>query len=112
MFDTDLRAARSGYHLYVQERIVMGRRKNLIGGGLVRSHGGWAAVKELRRLKAYQKGDERILGDGDFVEEIFRKSEEQLERKFQLKAQGFHFDKVVDRTANLLKISSAEVLAR
>ncbi len=111
MFDTDLIAARSGYHLYVQDGIIMGRRKDLIGGGLVRSHGGWAAVKELRRIKAYQKGDERILGDSDFVEEVLRKSKEQLERKSQLKAQGFHFDKVVDRIANLLQISSAEVLA-
>ena len=89
----------------------MGRRKDLIGGGLVRSHGGWAAVKELRRIKAYQKGDERILDDSDFVEEVLRKSEEQLEKKSQLKAQGFHFDKVVDRIANILKISSAGVLA-
>lgn len=111
MFDTDLIAARSGYHLYVQDGIIMGRRKDLIGGGLVRSHGGWAAVKEHRRNRVYQKGDERILGDGDFVEEVLRKSEEQLERKSQLKAQGFHFDKVVDRIANLLEISSAEVLA-
>ncbi len=46
----------------------MGRRKDLIGGGLIRSHGGWAAVRKLRAAKAYQKGDERILGDGDFVE--------------------------------------------
>lgn len=36
-------------------------------GGLIRSMGGWAAVKALRRDATYMKGDELILGDGDFV---------------------------------------------
>ena len=40
----------------------------MIGGGLIRSVGGWSAVRALRKMGAYQKGDERILGDGDFVE--------------------------------------------
>jgi putative transposase len=111
LFDSKLRAARSGYRQYVQDGIAMGRRKDLIGGGLIRSHGGWAAVRELRAAEAYQKGDERILGDGDFVEEVLLKAEEKLERKFQIKAQGIDFDKVVERIASLLEVSSTEVLA-
>ena len=111
LFDSMLATARSGYRQYVQDGIAMGRRKDLVGGGLIRSHGGWAAVKALRAAKAYQKGDERILGDGDFVEEVLRRSEEKLERKFRLKAQGFDFDKVVERIAYLLDVSFAEVLA-
>ena len=41
-----------------------GRRPELTGGGLIRSLGGWAALKKLR-LKDQDrlKGDERILGD-------------------------------------------------
>ena len=89
----------------------MSRRKDLIGGGLIRSHGGWTAVRELRAAKAYQKGDERILGDGDFVEEVLLKAEETMERKSQIKAQGFDFDKVVERISGLLEVSSAEALA-
>jgi len=63
----------------------MSRRKDLIGGGLIRSHGGWTAVRELRAAKAYQKGDERILGDGDFVEEVLLKAEEKLEKNLKSK---------------------------
>ncbi len=111
LFGSRLSAARSGYQLYVQDGIAMGRRKDLIGGGLIRSHGGWAAVRELRRAKAYQKGDERILGDDDFVEEVLRKSVEKMERKFLLQAQGVDFDKVVEQITDLLKISSSDVLA-
>jgi putative transposase len=110
-FGSKTSAARRAYRQYVQDGIAMGRRKDLIGGGLIRSQGGWAGVKALRQVHAYQKGDERILGDGDFVEEVLRKSEEKLERTYHLKAQGFDFDKVVKRVAKLLTISAAEVLA-
>jgi hypothetical protein len=37
------------------------------GGGLVRSAGDWSAVKALRKSDTRMKGDERILGDGDFL---------------------------------------------
>jgi hypothetical protein len=78
---------------------------------LVRSHGGYPAVRALRGIKAYQKGEERILGVGNFVEEDLRKSEERLERKFRSKAQVFDFDKVVEGNAGLLEITSTEVFA-
>jgi len=43
----------------------------LYGGGLMRSRGGWAELKGIR-LKGRNrvKGDERILGDTDFVIEV------------------------------------------
>ena len=72
-----------------------------MGGGLIRSVGGWSAVKALRKMGAYQKGDERILGDGEFVEEALAQAEESLERKFHLKARGYDFGKVVDRVAEV-----------
>jgi REP element-mobilizing transposase RayT len=112
MFAPEVAAARAGYRSYVREGIALGRRDDLVGGGMVRSHGGWTAVKEVGKSKAHQKGDERILGDGDFVEEVLRKSEEQLEKRFRLEREGFDFDRVVDRVAGLLRISPAEVLAK
>jgi len=45
---------------------VQGRRPDLVGGGLLRSHGGWASLKALRKAGAHQKGDERILGESTF----------------------------------------------
>ena len=89
----------------------MGRRNDLIGGGLIRSQGGWSVVKEQRLAKEYQKGDERILGDGDFVEEVLKHAKEKLERKYQLQAEGFDTGQVVERIAYLMQISPEEVLA-
>lgn len=32
----------------------------MIGGGLIRSIGGWSEVKAMRRAGVYQKGDEGL----------------------------------------------------
>ena len=34
------------------------------------------------------KGDERILGDSDFVENVLKSAEEAFEEKYELKARG------------------------
>jgi putative transposase len=106
-----LSSARRRYAEFVAEGIPQGRRPDLIGGGLIRSVGGWSAVKALRKMGAYQKGDERILGDGEFVENALAQAEENLERKYRFKAKGFDFEKVVGRVAELLGLEPAGVLA-
>jgi len=64
MFAGKRRPARQGYEEYVKEGIDIGSRPELIGGGLIRSLGGWSAVKAMGMAEAYQKGDERILAMG------------------------------------------------
>lgn len=63
-------AARRGYRSFVEKGIEIGRRHDLTGGGMVRSSGGWSGLRAMRRAKVFQKADERILGDGDFVEQV------------------------------------------
>ncbi len=67
MFGKRVGEARRNYRDYVEQGIEQGRRTDLIGGGLIRSSGGWQAVKAMRRLRMHAKGDERILGESDFV---------------------------------------------
>ncbi len=45
--------------------------QTLVGGGLIRSMGGWFEVFSLRRSGNKQVSDQRILGDGDFVSQVF-----------------------------------------
>ena len=47
-FGKKVSEARKSYLLYVKKGIDQGRRPELVGGGLVRSLGGWSAVKKLR----------------------------------------------------------------
>ncbi len=103
-FGRRVRSARAKYLEYVREGIGRGRRPELVGGGLLRSLGGWKKAKELREGSVRLKGDERILGDTDFVLEALRASEENLERKYRLKAEGYTLQKLADRVGQLLGI--------
>ena len=104
LFDTHLSTARRKYRTFVQNGIADGRRDELVGGGLIRSAGGWTAVKALRRVKAFQKGDERILGDGDFVQSVLSEAREAYDRKYKLAAKGMGIDDIATKAAELLGI--------
>ena len=108
-FDRKKTAARRQYRAYVEEGIEQGRRPDLVGGGLVRSLGGWEKVKALRKKEMRLKGDERILGDTDFVLTVLEESEERLERRYELEAQGVNLDDVARRAAFLFEVEPTEI---
>jgi hypothetical protein len=60
--------ARAAYRKYVADGALLGERPEFAGGGLVRSAGGWQAVKHLRRGREEFKSDERVLGGSEFVD--------------------------------------------
>jgi putative transposase len=74
--------ARRTYHRYVSEGIKQGRRPELVGGGLIRSLGGWSAVQSLRRSGQEVLTDERILGTDDFVERMLGEADPKARRLF------------------------------
>jgi len=47
-FRKTVRSARKPYFSYVEAGLGQGRRDDLIGGGLIRSLGGWSEVRRLR----------------------------------------------------------------
>ena len=61
------RAALRAYRAFLRAGLPLGRRPDLVGGGLVRSLGGWAAVRAVRRRGERVHADERILGSDAFV---------------------------------------------
>jgi REP element-mobilizing transposase RayT len=71
---TTLRS-RKAYQAFLAAGLPQGRRPELQGGGLLRSHGGWQAVAALRRGREAYLGDERILGGTDFVDRLRRTEE-------------------------------------
>ena len=108
-FGKRVKSARSKYHDFIKEGISMGKRPDLTGGGLVRSAGGWLNLIEMRRAKVFIKGDERILGEGDFVEQILQEAGEVFEKKSLLKAQGWDIDKLAEHVAKLLDMDISDV---
>jgi putative transposase len=110
LFGERVGVARRRYREYVKDGIEQGKRPDLVGGGLLRSQGGWSGVKTLREAGTYQKGDERILGEGAFVERALAEAEEGFERRYRLAAKGYNLEGIAKRVAELLDVSPEEVL--
>jgi len=81
-FGKSMRTAVKSYREFVGAGIDAGRRPELVGGGLVRSLGGWSEVVSLRRHGARELTDERILGSGDFVQRILDEAEDRQRHHF------------------------------
>ena len=94
----------------MEKGIGRGRNPEMTGGGLLRSIGGWGVLKSMRRMKIHIKGDERILGDSDFVEKVLSQASEQMERRYRLKAQGWTLPKITARVAEIFGIEKDQVL--
>lgn len=76
--------AKIAYREFVRKGLSEGRRPELVGGGLIRSQGGWSQVISMRQHGTIEKSDERILGSGEFVERIILEAEEHLRRQFSI----------------------------
>jgi putative transposase len=83
-FGSKKKEAVKEYEQFVRKGVERGRRPELVGGGLVRSLGGWSAVKALRTQGLAEKGDERILGSGQFVERMLEEADSRV--RHQIKA--------------------------
>ncbi len=101
--------ARQQYREFVRQGIEKGRRPELTGGGLIRSLGGWSAAKKTGIKAGWQKGDERILGDSLFVDQVLRLAEEDLDRRSQLQSAGFGFNELAGEVAGLFHITEEEI---
>ena len=57
------------------------------------------------------KGDERILGDGNFVESALQATRENLESQYELKSKGYGFEWLVGRVALLMNLEPGDILS-
>ena len=105
--------ARKAYYSYVEAGLEQGRRKELTGGGLIRSLGGWAEVSRFGlKGQGHIKSDERILGESDFVDDILSQASEQFEHHYELKRLGYDLDRIASRVAEIYKIEVKEVFLK
>lgn len=101
--------AKRVYCKYVEEGIRLGKRPDLIGGGLVRSLGGWSAVMSVRSHKQQVLTDERILGAGDFVERILKEADERFKYQLTAKEQRLKMKEMIEETCTKERINAREL---
>jgi len=85
------------YRKFMEEGKDLGRRPDLVGGGLIRSLGGWSRVLSLREKGERPEHDLRILGSGDFVERVMREADETLARQMKHRGRKESIDAVIGR---------------
>jgi len=108
-FDNDRKTAQGRYEDYVYEGIEQGPRPDLVGGGLIRSLGGWEEARKLGNEERRQKADERILGDSQFVMDVLRAADEHFERRYELKAMGVDLDALARKVEKLFGMDPGDV---
>jgi REP element-mobilizing transposase RayT len=110
LFGKKLSQARHEYQEYVASGANLGQQPGLTGGGLIRSTGGWEGVQRLRKAGSFQKSDERILGDGDFVEIVLAEAEENLTRRYAYEARGLTLEHLLHAVATQVAINPEELV--
>lgn len=105
-FSAGTDTARTLYRTFVEAGIAAGQRSDLTGGGLIRSNKGWRPAKG----PIHGKGDERILGGGNFVLEVMKATQETWERTHALTIDGIDFSAIHERVARLFELSPEEIL--
>ncbi|MCU0558773.1 MAG: transposase [Desulfobacterales bacterium] len=106
-FESD--SPRRSYREFVAAGLRMGQRPELVGGGLVRSAGGWSAVKALRRRGTRMEHDQRILGDADFVQTTVERSDQRLKQSLRFDSDRPAIDGVCRNVCERYEVSPGEL---
>jgi len=100
---------RANYLQFVKEGAGQGRRPELVGGGLIRSLGGWSQVLALRRREQKMAHDQRILGDSDFVQDVTTGLDDLVKRNLRLSGRRIDIDTLAAGVSRQYKISLGEL---
>jgi len=101
--------SRKNYLRYVKEGINQGRRPELVGGGLIRSMGGWSAVLAIRRSGEREVADQRILGDGDFVKQVISGLDDLVKKNLRLSGQRIDIKVLAEKVSEKYNVSIGEL---
>ena len=99
--------ARQAYLDYLEEEKGIDREKELSGGGLLRSHGGWSTVQSMRKQGIKALSDDRILGGDSFVREVLREAEGEEKKVLSKKELLVQIDIDIEDACNEAGITVA-----
>jgi putative transposase len=109
LFGRSVSEARRNLQRHVSKWAAKGPYPELTGGGLIRSAGGWRAVKEAYRDGIRLASDERVLGSSQFVEKTLEKTGEAYERRMRMQASGLDLSRVINAVCGFLKVEERDL---
>jgi len=112
IFGNRLGVARKKYREFISEEQDDQPDRLLSGGGLIRSSGGWEQLSRLRREHVCCIGDERILGDSNFVEQALKQDELAVDLKSDLERAGWTLDKLITKVCQLYDVDEQGLLTK
>jgi REP element-mobilizing transposase RayT len=109
LFGRDRKGAIRAYREFMVEGKDQGRRGELVGGGLIRSLGGWSQVLSVRGTKERVEHDGRILGGGDFVARMVGEADKNLRRQLRLGERDVLVSRVIREVCDEAGIKEGEL---
>ena len=100
------------YEKYVSDGVRMGKRPELVGGGLIRSMGGWSEVLSLRRKGERETSDQRMLGSGEFVERVVEEAEEGMKERLRWRKRVMGLPALLRDVAKKEGLGEEEMMGR
>ena len=67
-------------------------------------------LRTMRKGESRLKGDERILGQGVFVETVLKVAQEDFDWKHLIRARGYDFEWLVERVSGLYGLALMDLL--
>ena len=110
-FGDSVTLARKRYKAFLKKGIPESIQLGLNGSGVIRDTGGWPSLKALRGSGDWQRGDERILGDDNFVESVLALAKEDLGGDIRPQAKGVDIEIITRRVADLMVIAPDQIWA-
>jgi putative transposase len=108
-FGKNKTGARINYRNFVKAGIEEGRRDDLVGGGLIRTLGGWSQVKSQRGQGEKTRSDTRILGQDEFVDRIIDEADHKIKSQLLISERKVKAENKVHEVCKTEGISIEEL---
>lgn len=103
------KTSRRMYRSFIAQGVLQGRRPELVGGGLIRSLGGWSQVRSMRIKDMRIQADERILGSGEFVDRMLGEAEQHVRHQLPNRQVIRQAEQYIERQCQAHGVSMVEL---
>jgi putative transposase len=101
--------AKASYLKFITEGIKDKRSEDLSGGGILRTAGGWKGLAALKREKKSVMGDERILGNSEFVKRALLNANQQHKETVLLNQKKYNLNDIIKKACKYFKIDLVDL---